>query len=564
MAKFGSVMKLQVKFSIIGFISVVLVGSGIVINTIEARKISEALNSANLVAKSVQNHMDGDMMHDAIRGDVLSALYARATGDTNGINRAKADLEEHSANFLEDFKANLNLPLPQNILTTYQESMESLNAYIEAARAIIAGASAGQDTASVESEFVHKFEAMELANEELSNRLQQWNDTDKEAASALIRNDYWLGLLTNLLVMITIIALPILTLLLVFRPLRHLIRAMETLKDGDYSIQVTYTERQDEMGAVARAIEQFRENGLKQRMLEQQQEAVRQVAYKEEERQRARVLATDAFAKRMQEIITKTAQAASGMYETIERMSAIIENSSRCVSNVASASSSASDNVQSVAAATEEMSATVREISQQMQRSATNVKNAVLEVARADTIAAQLDEATRRIGQIVDVIQNIAGQINLLALNATIESARAGEAGKGFSVVAGEVKALASQTSSATGEIASNISSIQNVSTEVLQVLHAIKAAIVDVEQISGAVSSAVEQQGAATREIAANMENAAKATLMINDDVKIAHTAANDSSVAAQTVQQAAGVVLEETRQLNREVTTFLTQLSA
>jgi len=189
---------------------------------------------------------------------------------------------------------------------------------------------------------------------------------------------------------------------------------------------------------------------------------------------------------------------------------------------------------------------------------------AVQEVTRADTTAISLGKATDQIGQIVDVIQSIASQINLLALNATIESARAGEAGKGFAVVAGEVKTLATQTSKATAEIAKNITSIQNVSQQVIDALGTIKTTISTVNEISGTISSAVEEQHATTNEIASSMGNAARGTTQIDEEIREVNIATTDSSSAASQVLDAAKTLAHQAESLRGEVNQFIAEMNA
>lgn len=174
----------------------------------------------------------------------------------------------------------------------------------------------------------------------------------------------------------------------------------------------------------------------------------------------------------------------------------------------------------------------------------------------------RLDEATQRIGEIVDLIQGIAGQINLLALNATIESARAGEAGKGFAVVASEVKQLATQTTSATDEISGNIGNIREVSEQVISTLGAIKSAIGSVEEISGSISSAVEEQTAVTNEIAYNMSNASNSTRQISSEITDVSHAVNEASAASQQTLDAARMLSQQAEALAGEVNTFLAEI--
>ncbi|MCC7260337.1 MAG: HAMP domain-containing protein [Alphaproteobacteria bacterium] len=343
-------------------------------------------------------------------------------------------------------------------------------------------------------------------------------------------------------------------------PIRTLQRAMADITEGKLDTPVVGQDYRDESGEMARRVETFRTNALKMRALEEEQK--RAAIRAEEEKVRARQELAGRFEARVQGIIQTVAAAATELYQTSESMSDVIGNASAKADTVARASGETSQNVQNVASAVEEMSASVREISQQILKSVAAVDSVVTEMGRADQISKLLEEATQRIGQIVELIQTIAGQIDLLALNATIESARAGEAGRGFAVVAGEVKNLANQATGATKDITANIASIQDVSAQVIEVLRSIKTATENVKDISSRIAAAVEEQSAVTNEIAANMARAATGTGEINSGIgEVSQASQSASSSAAQT-RDAARMVSEEAEKLNLEVSSFLTEI--
>ena len=343
----------------------------------------------------------------------------------------------------------------------------------------------------------------------------------------------------------------------VIKPINAMSSSMNVIATGEYNQLVPYMERIDEIGHMAKSVEVFRQNGLEKLQLEAQAKEAELRA--QEEKRKAQNDLASKFEFQVQGIISTVASAATQLYQTAEGMSKTIAISSTKAELVANASGQASQNVQSVAAAAEEMTATVKEIASQLAKSSMAVKETVLEVNRADGIAALLAEATKKIGQIIEVIQNIAGQINLLALNATIEAARAGEAGKGFSVVASEVKNLANQTSKSTEEITGHVQSIQDVSRQVIEVLQSVKKSVSSVDEYAAAISAAVEEQSATNNEISSNMSRAATGTRQINDDIsEVSKASAEASDAAAQTLE-AARMVSKEAEKLNQEVSAFL-----
>ncbi len=346
----------------------------------------------------------------------------------------------------------------------------------------------------------------------------------------------------------------------VLSPIHSLSVSMNTIAAGKYDQTVPYLARTDEIGNMAKSVEVFRNNGIEKIRLEEEQKQVEIRA--QQEKKKAQNDLANRFESQVQGIISTVAAAATQLYQTAESMSKIIEFSSDKAGNVANASGLAAQNVQSVAAAAEEMTATVKEIAGQLAKSSTAVKETVQEVNKADGIAILLSEATQKIGEIVDVIQNIAGQINLLALNATIESARAGEAGKGFAVVASEVKNLATQTAKSTDEITSHVQSIQEVSRQVVEVLQLVKKSVANVDEYSAAISAAVEEQSATNNEISSSMNKASVGTQQINNDISEVSKASAEASAAAVQTLDAARMVSVEAEKLSQEVSSFLSSV--
>ena len=226
---------------------------------------------------------------------------------------------------------------------------------------------------------------------------------------------------------------------------------------------------------------------------------------------------------------------------------------------VAAASEEAAANVQSVAAASEEMTSSVSEISRQVQASARISADAVQYAQRADIRINSLSEAAVKIGNVVELINTIAGQTNLLALNATIEAARAGEAGRGFAVVAAEVKSLAEQTAKATSEIGQQVSGIQSATQESVEAIKQVGTFINRISEISSAIASAVEEQGAATQEITRNTQQAAAGAADVASNITVVNHGAVETGSASSQMLSAARSLASDSGRLKVEVQKFI-----
>jgi methyl-accepting chemotaxis protein len=338
--------------------------------------------------------------------------------------------------------------------------------------------------------------------------------------------------------------------------------AMQRLARGDLTVSVAGTDRGDEVGEMAAALQVFKDNAVEmERLKAERQEAEKSAA--EEKRNALRQLAGD-FEAGIGEVVQTVASAATEMESTAASMSATAEQTSRQTAAVAAASEQASTNVQSVAAAVEELSSSVDEISRQVTTSSAIAAKAVGDAELTNALVTQLAGAAKKIGAVTEMISEIAGKTNLLALNATIEAARAGDAGKGFAVVASEVKGLANQTAHATHEISEQIAAMQNATAETVAAIQAIGATIGQLSEIGTTIASAVEEQSAATQEIARNFEQAAAGTTEVSSNIAGVTQAVNATGTAAGQVLGAAGELAKQGETLRRQVDRFLSAVRA
>jgi methyl-accepting chemotaxis protein len=321
-------------------------------------------------------------------------------------------------------------------------------------------------------------------------------------------------------------------------PLKEVISALDALSNDDTSVSLKIRSN-DEIGALARTFESFKDKASENQKLREQQAEQKQRT-EEDRRSMMNSLANDleANVKTLTEDVAKTT---SEMEMTARSLAATSEQSEGQAQMVAAASTSANSNVETVAAAVEELSASISEINSQVGRSSEITGNAVNDASRTQATVNELAAGAEKIETVLTLIQDIAEQTNLLALNATIEAARAGDAGKGFAVVASEVKNLATQTAKATEEISSQITAIQSKTSDAVQAIGNVTTVIGQISDISSAINTSVEEQRAATQEIAKSIQETAADTGRVNEGT-------SQLSDAATTTKQEMGNMLEST----------------
>jgi methyl-accepting chemotaxis protein len=342
----------------------------------------------------------------------------------------------------------------------------------------------------------------------------------------------------------------------VVRRLRLLRRSMSLIAAGDLEAPIPEGGG-DEISEMAAALVIFRDNGRAAKEIEAETAAERQ---RMEERRRAELLSlADGFETSVKGVVDSVSRSAGELRGTASAMVDSAHEASRQAGAVSEASSAASRNVQTVAAAAEELSTSTVEIAHQVAESAKVASEAVSETRRTSVTVASLAAAARKIGDVVELINNIASQTNLLALNATIEAARAGEAGKGFAVVASEVKSLAGQTAKATEEISAQVREIQDATNGAVGAIDVITKVIDRVNEIATSVAAAVEQQEATARDIARNVQQAASRTQSVSENIAGVTSTAEEAGRAATLVLASAGELAGQAQALTDEANRFL-----
>ncbi|MCJ2014530.1 methyl-accepting chemotaxis protein [Methylobacterium sp. J-076] len=345
-------------------------------------------------------------------------------------------------------------------------------------------------------------------------------------------------------------------------PIARMTTAMRVLAAGDTGITVPGAGRGDEIGAMASAVEVFRDNLVRARRLEAETSAARQSA--EEQRNAGMRQMAEGFEAAIGGIATLVSSSATELQATAQSMAGTAAATARQSTTVATAAEEAAANVTTVAAAAEELGSSVQEIGRQVAGSAELALKAVEEAGLTASLVKELNEAMSHIGDVVTVIASIAGQTNLLALNATIEAARAGDAGRGFAVVASEVKLLAGQTARATEDISNQIGRIQASTGLAVQAIDSIGGRIREISGVATAIAAAVEEQGAATQEIVRNVAQAATGTGEVTTTIAHVAGAAEDTGTAASQVLEAASALSLHSERLHAEMNRFVATVRA
>ncbi len=427
---------------------------------------------------------------------------------------------------------------------------------------MVADKDASQERAARESYY-----GKSLSDFQSLDRFVRWdlayNQTHGEAAGRRSRDVYeatwWIVVVGSLLVLALSLVTAFGLVRHIARPVAGMTAAMRRLSKHDLDTVVPGVGRGDEIGAMAGAVQVFKDNMVEGDRLVAERAAEQQA--RQQRSARLEGLVGD-FERQISGTVTILASAATEMEATARSMTGSAAETDQQAAAVTRAAEESGMGVQTVASASEQLASSITEINRQVTASATLTDKLVVSVRRTDDTVQALAESAGRIGHVVALINGIASQTNLLALNATIEAARAGDAGKGFAVVASEVKSLAQQTARATDEIGGQIAQVQQATTDAVDAIRQISGMIVEVGAITTSIAAAVEEQGAATAEIARNVQQTAASTQTVTSNIAGVSRAANDTGAAASQVLGAAGDLSRQAESLSLEVNSFIAKV--
>jgi methyl-accepting chemotaxis protein len=524
------------------------------------REVAVLLRTVEVQGEILSDFQYGDMIHDTLRGHVFEALLAAGGDRTAEASKIAADLKSDSAAFrktLADNQQRAMGPL-KDTLKTVTVPLEN---YIRLSESLVGLAAQDRTKAAAQlPEFIKSWGILADQQERVEDVIKDGMAETRAGADYLITLANWaIGVVISSAILGLLIAARLIS-LSITKPLTLCATALESITHGKQVPPLGFIAH-DEMGAIVRAVEAYRQTAERVAHAHNEREAdaaLRHARYVKLE------AAIASFEGGIGHVASAVTQATCNLKTGSAELDRLAKTTHADTASAQNAAGQALQNVDTAATATTQLSASIASISHDLVSCADQATRAVHDVERTNGTVQSLSQAAQRIGDVVKLIQDIAEQTNLLALNATIEAARAGEAGRGFAVVANEVKSLASQTARATEEISAQISAVQSVSLEAATAMHEIGQVIGLINDTINTISSAAEEQRAATAEITRAVDYASQGARQVAGDMdRISGASAQAGSIAGEVASTSNGLGAETTA-LNSLVQTFLTTVRA
>lgn len=556
-------MKIQSKFLVISIVSALLVIGLVVVQRWQSIVIKEKTAALSATPAIIQRHMEGDMMHDAMRNDVLGAILANSQGNKDGILKARVDLKLHYEKFFQNIADNKAEPrADQQVKDLFFNSAHALEEYFTAASTVINMIDNGKLYDAEIKSFEQKFEAMEEANESISGMLLEWKDSIEHDIIILENRVGWFFTVGSAFCLLGVVSVPVYAYRQIFSPQRALIKVMQQLSKHETDVYIIGEKRTDEMGEISRAVAVFRDAIVAMNILQKERETTKAKA--EQERRQAMNHLAEAFDAKIGSVVKGVLHAVKDLGCVAEVLAKAAQTASTETTELLQAVEHAGSNVQAVSNAAGEFTGVLKGVSATVANTTTVCRSSAAQVEQSQQHLDKLRNVLSDIDGIVDSIRVITEQTNLLALNATIEASRAGEQGRGFAVVAAEVKVLANKTTEMTVSIDEKINAVKQTASQAIDTTYEIVSCVQEIDTSSGKVAISLEEQATTTADISRRSVEAAASINQAVNSIDSVRTAAGQTGDACQHVRSAASVLQEQAQILHDQVQEFLAEVRA
>jgi methyl-accepting chemotaxis protein len=556
-------MKIQSKFLVISIVSALLVIGLVVAQRWQSIVIKEKTAALSATPTIIQRHMEGDMMHDAMRNDVLGAILANSQGNKDGILKARVDLKLHYEKFFQNIADNKAEPrADQQVKDLFFNAAHALEEYFAAASTVINMIDNGKLYDAEIKSFEQKFEAMEEANESISGMLLEWKDSIEHDIIILENRVGWFFTVGSAFCLLGVVSVPVYAYRQIFSPQRVLIKVMQQLSKHETDVYIIGEKRTDEMGEISRAVAVFRDAIVAMNILQKERETTKAKA--EQERRQAMNHLAEAFDAKIGSVVKGVLHAVKDLGCVAEVLAKAAQTASTETTELLQAVEHAGSNVQAVSNAAGEFTGVLKGVSATVANTTTVCRSSAAQVEQSQQHLDKLRNVLSDIDGIVDSIRVITEQTNLLALNATIEASRAGEQGRGFAVVAAEVKVLANKTTEMTVSIDEKINAVKQTASQAIDTTYEIVSCVQEIDTSSGKVAISLEEQATTTADISRRSVEAAASINQAVNSIESVRTAAGQTGDACQHVRSAASVLQEQAQILHDQVQEFLAEVRA